>query len=48
LMANADAVTIQQAAVAEGMVPLRRAGLERVLRGETSLEEVLRVTSEEG
>ena len=48
LMANADAVAIQQAAVSEGMVPLRRAGIERVLRGETTLEEVLRVTREEG
>jgi len=48
LMSNADAVAIRQAAIAEGMVPLRRNGIDRVLRGETTLEEVLRVTREEG
>jgi len=36
---------IERAAVREGMIPLRRDGLEKVLRGLTSLEEVLRVVT---
>ncbi|MBE0500077.1 MAG: type II secretion system ATPase GspE [Desulfuromonadales bacterium] len=48
LMANTDAVTIRQLAIDEGMLPLRQFGLQRILKGETSIEEVLRVTQEEG
>ncbi|MBN1958468.1 MAG: type II secretion system ATPase GspE [Desulfuromonadales bacterium] len=44
---NADASTIRQQAIKMGMRPLRQAGLEKVLRGETTVEEVLRVTQEE-
>ena len=48
LMASNDAASIRQSAVDEGMMPLRDFGLQRVLKGETTLEEVLRVTQEEG
>lgn len=44
---NADAATIRQQALKMGMRPLRQAGLEKVLNGETTVEEVLRVTQEE-
>ncbi len=43
-MAGADASTIRQAAQRAGMLTLRQAGLEKARQGETSLEEVLRVT----
>ncbi len=41
---NADAATIRKQALKQGMQPLRQAGLTLVLAGETSVEEVLRVT----
>ena len=44
LMAGADAGTIRHAAQKGGMLTLRQAGLEKARQGETSLEEVLRVT----
>ncbi len=47
LLKNKDAATIRKAAMANGLKPLRTAGLEKALRGETTLEEVLRVTQEE-
>ena len=47
LLQNKDAASIRSAAIAQGMQPLRRAGLDKALAGETSLEEVLRVTQEE-
>lgn len=47
LQANNDAAAIRKTAVKEGMVPLRDFGINRVLKGETTLEEVLRVTQEE-
>ena len=47
LLQNKDAASIRAAAIAQGMQPLRRAGLMKALAGETSLEEVLRVTQEE-
>ncbi len=40
---HAHAEDIQKAAIADGMVPLRQAGLVAVAAGATSLEEVLRV-----
>jgi len=46
--ANADAATIRQTALSSGMQTLRQAGLRKVLAGETTVEEVLRVTQEEG
>jgi general secretion pathway protein E len=47
LLQNKDAASIKHAALQGGMVSLRDAGLARALAGETSLEEVLRVTQEE-
>ncbi|NOQ42298.1 MAG: type II secretion system protein GspE, partial [Desulfuromusa sp.] len=44
---NADAATIRQQALKMGMKPLRQAGLVKVLAGETTVEEILRVTQEE-
>jgi len=43
-----DGETIKKAALKEGMAPLRNHGLLKVLSGETSLEEVLRVTAAQG
>ena len=48
LMASNDAASVRQVAIDEGMLPLRQFGLQRVLKGETTIEEVLRVTQEEG
>ncbi len=44
---NADAATIRRQALKMGMRPLRQAGLVKVLAGETTVEEILRVTQEE-
>ena len=38
---------IKKVAMGEGMIPLRKKGLERVKRGVTSLEELNRVTVKE-
>lgn len=45
--AQSDAGTIKKAALEAGMQSLRRDGLRKVRSGETSLDEVLRVTQEE-
>jgi general secretion pathway protein E len=45
VLARADAHSIEQVAVAHGMRTLLQHGLARVAAGETSLEEVLRVTT---
>lgn len=47
ILANADAGSIRSLAIAEGMIPLRNAGLELARQGITTLEEVIRVTQEE-
>ena len=47
LLQNKDAGSIKSAAVKKGMKTLRDAGLAMALAGETSIEEVLRVTQEE-
>ncbi len=47
LLKNKDAATIRKAAMTNGLKPLRTSGLEKALQGETTLEEVLRVTQEE-
>ena len=47
VMSRADASAIRRQAVAEGMVTLRRFGAQRVLDGQTSIDEVLRVTQSE-
>lgn len=44
LMSGADASSIRKAALRAGMLSLRQDGLQKALDGETSLEEVLRVT----
>ncbi len=45
VLARADAHSIEAIAVGEGMRTMIRHGLERVAAGETTLEEILRVTS---
>jgi general secretion pathway protein E len=45
---NVDAKTIKRKAVEKGMSPLRGDGARKVLRGITSIAEVLRATEEEG
>lgn len=47
LLKNKDAASIRKLAKQKGMQPLRSAGLTKALQGETTLEEVLRVTQEE-
>jgi general secretion pathway protein E len=47
IMKNADASAIRRAATANGMVTLREDGAAKVLAGETTIEEVLRVTQED-
>lgn len=44
ILNRASTAEVRQAALKAGMVPIRQDGLRRVLAGETSLEEVLRVT----
>ncbi|GAB4179103.1 MAG: ATPase, T2SS/T4P/T4SS family [Terrimicrobiaceae bacterium] len=44
---RANGPELRDAAIREGMVPLRRDGWKKVASGATSVEEVLRVTSEE-
>ncbi|HUF49093.1 MAG TPA: type IV-A pilus assembly ATPase PilB [Vicinamibacterales bacterium] len=44
ILAGASVLELRRLAEAEGMVPLRRAGLEKVAAGVTSLEEVMRET----
>jgi general secretion pathway protein E len=46
VLRRADAAAIQQAALAEGMRAMAEDGLVKALAGQTSLEEVLRVTRE--
>ncbi len=47
LLKNKDAASIRRMSRESGMQPLRSAGLAKALQGETTLEEVLRVTQEE-
>ena len=47
VMQNADAATLRRKCTSQGMVLLRQDGAARVLRGETSIEELLRVTQED-
>jgi general secretion pathway protein E len=47
VMQKADAATIRRACTARGMTLLRQNGADRILRGETTIEELLRVTQEE-
>jgi len=45
---NVDSKTIKKQAVAQGMGTLRLDGTRKVLRGVTSVAELLRATEEEG
>ena len=47
ILKNANANTIREAAVNNGMITLREMGLLRVKEGQTTIEEILRVTSGE-
>jgi len=47
IMKNADASAIRRAAAASGMVTLREDGASKILAGETTIEEVMRVTQED-
>jgi type II secretory ATPase GspE/PulE/Tfp pilus assembly ATPase PilB-like protein len=44
ILANEPARVLKMAAVEDGMTTLRQAALEKLAAGETSVEEVLRVT----
>lgn len=46
IIANATSTQIQEQAIAEGMITMQTDGLIKALRGETTIEEVLRVTKE--
>jgi general secretion pathway protein E len=46
-MQKADAATIRRACTSQGMKLLRQNGAERILQGETTVEELLRVTQED-
>jgi general secretion pathway protein E len=47
VMQKADAATIRRTCTARGMTLLRQNGAERILQGETTVEELLRVTQED-
>jgi type IV pilus assembly protein PilB len=47
IMANATSAQIQDQAVTEGMMTMQLDGIIKALRGETTIEEVLRVTREQ-
>lgn len=46
IMTNATSVQIQQQAIADGMMSMQLDGLIKALRGETTIEEVLRVSKD--
>lgn len=46
IVANATSEQIQEQAVSEGMITMQTDGLIKALRGETTIEEVIRVTKE--
>ena len=46
IIEKADAAQIRNAAIKEGFVPLRMAGLKKVIEGVTTLEEVLQATQD--
>lgn len=47
IVANSTSEAIQSAAIGEGMVTMQLDGFIKALRGETTIEEILRVTSQE-
>jgi type II secretory ATPase GspE/PulE/Tfp pilus assembly ATPase PilB-like protein len=46
IVANSTSETLQQQAIKDGMVTMQADGFIKALRGQTSIEEILRVTSE--
>jgi general secretion pathway protein E len=46
LREKADAETIARTGIADGMVTLREAAVRKMLKGETTFDEVIRVTGE--
>ena len=46
IMENGNAIDIKDAALANGFRDLRRSGILKVLQGLTTIQEMLRVTSE--
>jgi type II secretory ATPase GspE/PulE/Tfp pilus assembly ATPase PilB-like protein len=46
IIEKADAAQIRNAAIKDGFVPLRMAGLKKVIEGVTTLEEVLQATQD--
>jgi general secretion pathway protein E len=47
IMKNSDASMIKALAIEKGMMTLRQDGAEKILKGITSVEEVVRVTQKE-
>jgi general secretion pathway protein E len=47
VLKNVDSGTIKRAAMQKGMLTLREDGADKIVRGQTTLEEVLRVTQED-
>jgi type II secretory ATPase GspE/PulE/Tfp pilus assembly ATPase PilB-like protein len=47
IISGATSETIQQEAIKEGMVTMQTDGLVKALQGQTTLEEIMRVTSEQ-
>jgi general secretion pathway protein E len=47
ILQNADSARIKKQAIADGMITIRDDGIRKVLRGETTLEEIMRVTQED-
>jgi len=47
IVANATSEEIQNQAVKEGMIVMQMDGFIKALRGQTTIEEILRVTAEE-
>lgn len=47
ILKNSDSVSIKKAAVAQGFQPMRMDGIRKVLKGLTTIEEVLAVTAED-
>jgi type IV pilus assembly protein PilB len=46
IVSNATSDKIQAAAISEGMLTMQLDGMVKALRGETTIEEILRVTAE--
>jgi type II secretory ATPase GspE/PulE/Tfp pilus assembly ATPase PilB-like protein len=46
IISNSDSQLLQDAAVKDGMVTMQTDGLVKALQGQTTLEEIMRVTSE--